>query len=107
MNDQLYADAVKQALIDCINDLDSVKWLFLQNPQIDFTRNRKFSFGELIKVMLMMDGGTVQNELLKFFDFDDDTPTKSAYCQQRAKILPEALQCPLLLDRDPDQHPRV
>ena len=92
MNDQLYADAVKQALIDCINDLDSVKWLFLQNPQIDFTRNRKFSFGELIKVMLMMDGGTVQNELLKFFDFDDDTPTKSAYCQQRAKILPEALQ---------------
>ena len=42
--------------------------------------------------MLMIDGGSLQNELMKYFDFSDDTPTKSAYCQQRAKILPDAIQ---------------
>ena len=39
-----------------------------------------------------MDGGSLQNELMKHFDFKDDTPTKSAFCQQRAKVSPEALK---------------
>ena len=92
MNDHVYAEAVKKALLDCINELDSIKTLFLRNPEVDFTRNRIFSFRKLINVMLKIDGGSLQNELMKYFDFSDDTPTKSAYCQQRAKILPDAIQ---------------
>ena len=92
MNDHAYAEAVKKALLDCINELDSIKTLFLRNPEVDFTCNRIFSFRKLINVMLMIDGGSLQNELMKYFDFSDDTPTKSAYCQQRAKILPDAIQ---------------
>ncbi len=92
MNDQAYAEAVKKTLLDCINELDSTKTLFLRNPETDFTRDRKFSFRTLINVMLMIDGGSLQNELMKYFDFADDTPTKSAYCQQRAKVLPEAIR---------------
>lgn len=92
MNDQAYAEAVKKALLECIDDLDSIKPLFLRNPEADFTRDRKFSFRTLINVMLMIGGGSLQNELMKYFDFADDTPSKSAYCQQRAKVLPEAIQ---------------
>ena len=92
MNDQAYAEAVKKTLLDCIDELDSAKTLFLRNPKVDFTRDRKFSFRKLIHVMLMIDGGSLQSELLKYFDFNDNTPTKSAYCQQRAKVLPDAIQ---------------
>lgn len=42
MNDQAYAKAVKQTLLDCITDLDSVKWLFLKHPEADFTRIASF-----------------------------------------------------------------
>ena len=91
MNSQAYANAVKSTLLHCINDLDSIKSLFLQNPEADFTRDRKISFQSLIQFMLMSDGGSLQNELLKFLDFREDTPTKSAFCQQRVKVLPDAM----------------
>jgi len=92
MNDQAYAETVKKTLLDCITDLDSVKWLFLKHPETDFTRDWKFSFQKLVKIMLLIDGGSLQNELMKYFSFADDTPTKSAFCQQRAKVLPEAIR---------------
>lgn len=92
MNDQTYAANVKRILKDCITELDSVKWLYLGNPEKDFTRDRKITFEEFINICLQMEGGTLQNELLKHFDFSLDTPTKSAFCQQRAKVSPEALK---------------
>ena len=92
MDDQTYVAAVKRALQDCISELDSVKWLYLINPDKDFTRNRKIIFERFINICLQMDGGSLQNELMKHFDFIEETPTKSAFCQQRAKVSPEALK---------------
>ena len=92
MDDQTYVAAVKRALQDCISELDSVKWLYLINPDKDFNRNRKITFERFINICLQMDGGTLQNELMKHFDFIEETPTKSAFCQQRAKVSPEALK---------------
>ena len=92
MNDQTYAATVKSILLDCIAKLDSVKWLFLNNPEKDFTRDRKINFEEFINICLQMEGGALQNELLKYYNFADETPTKSAFCQQRAKVSKEALQ---------------
>ena len=92
MNDKTYTAAVKNILLDCISRLDSVKWLFLENPEKDFTRDRKITFEKFINICLQMEGGALQNELLKYFDFSDETPTKSAFCQQRAKVSKEALQ---------------
>lgn len=92
MDDQAYVAAVKKALQDCISELDSVKWLYLINPDKDFTRNRKITFERFINICLQMDGGSLQNELMKHFDFIEETPTKSAFCQQRAKVSPEALK---------------
>ena len=92
MNDKTYVATVKKVLLDCISELDSVKYLYLANPEKDFTRNRKISFERFINICLQMEGGALQNELLKHFDFAEDTPTKSAFCQQRAKVSPEALK---------------
>ncbi len=44
MDDQTYAANVKKALKNAISQLDSVKQLFLANPEKDFTRNRKINF---------------------------------------------------------------
>ena len=84
MNDRTYAMNVKEALKNCISQLDSIKYLFLNNPEKDFTRERKISFEQFINICLQMDGGALQNELIKYYDFSEDTPTKSAFCQQRA-----------------------
>ncbi len=92
MNDQDYAANVKRILKECISKLDSVKWMFMNDPEKNFTRNRKISFEDFINICLQMEGGTLQNELIKYFDFDCETPTKSAFCQQRAKVSSEALK---------------
>lgn len=92
MNDQTYVAAVKEALKNCIAELDSIKWLYLMNPDKDFTRDRKITFEKFINICLQMDGSSLQNELMKHFDFAEETPTKSAFCQQRAKVSPEALK---------------
>jgi len=92
MNGQTYVAAVKKVLKNCIAELDSIKWLYLMNPDKDFTRNHKITFEMFINICLQMDGGALQNELLKHFNFAEETPTKSAFCQQRAKVSPEALK---------------
>ena len=92
MDDRTYAMNVKEALKKCISQLDSMKYLFLNNPEKDFTRERKISFEQFINICLQMDGGALQSELIKYYDFSEDTPTKSAFCQQRAKVSPEALK---------------
>ena len=92
MDDKEFVANVKRILKECIENLDSVKWMFIINPEKDFTRDRKISFEKFINICLQMEGGALQNELLKYFNFSDDTPTKSAFCQQRAKVRPEALE---------------
>lgn len=92
MDDKTYASNVKNALRTCISQLDSIKWLFLNNPDKDFTRTRKISFEDFIDICLQMEGSALQNELLKLYCFHNGTPTKSAFCQQRAKVSPEALK---------------
>lgn len=92
MDDQTYAADVKEALKNAISQLDSVKQLFLANPEKDFTRNRKINFVEFVNILLQIDGGSLQNELLKYFEFRDEVPSKSAFCQQRAKVSPEAMK---------------
>ena len=92
MEDQRYAEAVKATFNNCLHDLTKIKQLYLRNPETDFTRERKLSFEALTRSILMMGDGSLQNELLKYFSFSDDTLTKSAFCQQRAKVLPDAFQ---------------
>ena len=90
MDDRSYASAVKDALLSSIDDLFAIKDLFLKNPGRDFSRKRLIDFESFIKCCLQMEGHSVQNELLNYYKFSTDTPTSSAFSQQRGKVDLEA-----------------
>ena len=65
--------------------------LFAVNPRKDFTRNRDIDFQTLLRILLSIGGNSLNKELYDYFKAKDYVPTKSAFVQQRAKLLPEAL----------------
>ena len=87
-----YVKKVTDSLTGLISDLSENPSLFLKNPRIDFTRNRKIDFRKFIGITMNSGGGTMSKELLDFFDFNVNTPSVSAYTQQRSKVLPEAFE---------------
>ena len=87
-----YIETVTLSLENLISDLAKNPSLFLKNPRTDFSRNRKIDFKTCVGITMNSGGCRMNKELLEFFDFDVNTPTVSAYTQQRAKILPEAFE---------------
>lgn len=85
-----YANKIKKYLNESISELDNISSLFLQNPEKDFTRNRKLDFKTMVEILLTMGGQNLKLEIMNYFSFDNDTPTASAFVQQRHKILPDA-----------------
>lgn len=78
-----YANKTKKHLNDSIKELESLSFLFLQNPKKDFTRNRKLDFKKMVDILLTMGGQNLKLEIMNYFSFDIDTPTTSAFVQQR------------------------
>ena len=66
--------------------------LFVNNPDTDFTRNRKLNLDTVIKNIIAMETGAIKDELLKLNDYSLDTPTSSAFVQARSKIKHEAFK---------------
>ena len=87
-----YIEYVTNSLTNLISELSTNPSLFLRNPKTDFSRNRKIDFKTFIGITMNSSGGTMSKELLDYFDFDADTPSVSAYTQQRSKVLPEAFE---------------
>ena len=62
-------------------------------PGADFTRERKLPLARLMLLLVTMGAGSVRHELMEHFGYDPGRlPTRSAFCQQRAKLLPSALR---------------
>lgn len=87
-----YSTEVKQKLLSIIEEMDSYHWLFTKIPGTDFSRIKKWSFEEIMRFILTMEGKSLRDELLEYFDFDSSTPSNSAFNQRRAQILPEAFE---------------
>lgn len=87
-----YIKKVTDSLTNLISELSDNPSLFLKNPTTDFSKNRKINFKTFIGITMNSSGGTTRKELLDYFDFDINTPSVSAYTQQRSKVLPEALE---------------
>lgn len=85
----IFLSHLKSTLDNCITELDEIHSLFCRNPVSDFTRNRKLSFREYIQFMLQIQSKSVSNEILDFFEHSLSAPSKSAFTQQRYKLLPE------------------
>lgn len=87
-----YSTTVKKQLESLIEKMNQYPWLFVRNPTKDFSRVKKWSFGEMMRFTISIEGGSLKNELLKYFGFSMDTPTNSSFNQRRAQILPEAFE---------------
>ena len=58
---------VKEALNTAIAKLCENTKMFVKNPSRDFTRDRKLPLREMISILLCMEGGSLTNELLRYF----------------------------------------
>lgn len=87
-----YINKVTNSLTKLISEISENPSLFVKKPKTDFTRNRKINFKKFIGITMNSGGGTMSKELLDYFAFDVNTPSVSAYTQQRSKVLPEAFE---------------
>lgn len=85
----IFAVQVKNQLLSLIGEMATVPWLFSKNPATDFSRTRKLGFASTIQLILSMESASIKKELLDFFKYSSDTPTASAFAQQRSKLLLE------------------
>lgn len=88
----IFAEHVKNNLLSLIQQMAAVPWLFSKNSTADFSRSRKLDFAATIQFILSMESGSLKKELLDYFQFSVDTPSASAFSQQRSKLLLEAFQ---------------
>lgn len=61
-----YASQIKENLMDIIEQMSEYQWLFVKNPEKDFTRNRKLDFKTMIELLLNMNGNSIYKELLDY-----------------------------------------
>ena len=66
-----------KVLDSIINDIESDIKKFVNNPEKDFTRKRKLDFKTMIKLMISMEGGSIQKELFEYFKYDVATDRRS------------------------------
>lgn len=85
-------EKIKQILLSEIEKMDQHHEDFCRRPGIDFTRDRKIPFGTLLHFQISMESGSVSHELLKYFNFDAQAPSLSAFYQQRAKLSDDVFQ---------------
>jgi len=87
-----YSSWIKEKLLKLIKEMDQYHWLFTRNAEKDFSRIKKWSFGEIVRFIISMEGKSLKDELLEYFSFSTATPTNSSFNQRRAQILPEAFE---------------
>ena len=80
-----YSTKIKQKLIHIIKKMSGNPKDFVQNPEKDFTRNRKLSFESMVSFILAMNGNSLYTELMTYFNYDVTTASTSAFIQQRSK----------------------
>lgn len=83
---------IKKLLMSEIRNIASNPSEYCMNPGSDFTRNRKIPLEKLLTGIIGMASGSLTNELLDLFDATPNTPTASAFIQQRKKLKPKAFE---------------
>lgn len=86
------AASIKQKLFELIEEMEKECYLYTRNPLKDFRRVKKWSFADVMKFIISMEGNSLKDEILKYFNFSKETPTNSSFNQRRAQILPGAFQ---------------
>ena len=84
------AKALENKLLSIIEELGKHPERYAKNPDKDFTRQRSLTLPTLIGLILTMDQKSAWKGLLGYFQNRVDTPSASAFTQQRQKLLPSA-----------------
>ncbi|MBQ6507351.1 MAG: IS4 family transposase [Clostridia bacterium] len=82
---------LKDKLNTAISGVAAVGWLFSRDPYSDFTRERKLPLNSLLHLLLKFSGKSLQSELSAYYiPLKKERwriPTRSAFSQQRHKLL--------------------
>ena len=89
MNNFKHLKKVLNNQLNIINDSSS---LFCENPDKDFTRDRKLNMKNTMSNVICMETGSIKEELLKINNYSLSTPTSSAFIQARDKIKIDAFK---------------
>lgn len=81
-----FPETVKTTLWGIIDEMSLSLSSFVKNPDKDFLRRRKLDFQKMMRLIISMESGSLNHELLKFFEYDSSVPTGSAFYQQRSKL---------------------
>ena len=87
-----FSVTVKKKLFEMIDEMNAYAWLFVRNPSKDFSREKKWTFSNILKFMISMEGKSMRDELLEYFGFSNLTPTNYLLNQRRVQILPGAFE---------------
>lgn len=83
-------ESVDSALTKAISYVSQNIGCYVTNPGIDFSRHRNLTDEVLIRFLIQFQAKSINSELCDYF-LNQSPPTPSAFCQQRAKLDPEAL----------------
>ena len=83
---------LRERLFSIIRRLGEEPARYARKPGRDFTRKRTLTPAVLIQLIVTMDEKSVWKGLLRHFRRRIDTPSASAFVQQRQKLLPSALE---------------
>lgn len=84
---------VKDSLEIIIDYMDKNKEIFVKNPETDFVRNRKAEFKDIIRIILAMQGNSIDMEIYDYFRGDIERIFSNCnFTQQREKIKDDAFE---------------
>ena len=83
---------LREILRSLIRKLGETPEQFVRRPGRDFTRPRTLSFETVISLLLTMSENSVGKALIRRFKSMENTPSASAFVQQREKLLPAAME---------------
>lgn len=87
-----FSFSTKEKLKTIIKNMNENIDPFIKRPGIDFSRNRKILFSDVIHFLLSLQSECLDNEMLHFFSYSLNIPTSSAMIQSRSKIKLTALE---------------
>lgn len=85
------ADHARKRLARAVRLVSSEPEACARDPARDFTRERKIPLSALMWIMITWAWDTIGVELEDAYGWDGSAPTASAFCQQRAKLRPDAM----------------
>ena len=90
---ETYIEKIRTTLYDLIDEMSEHYWLYVSEPERNFSRERKLPFEKVLAMLVSMGGGSLRNELIDYFHCSADMASAPAFTQRRAQLLPEALEC--------------